>query len=219
MPGILKSKVNLRRPVPTFERPLSATIQVKTEMIVKKEHQINSDHEEYQSTNTNCPSPNTPHHSHSHGAFSPSSQASKQGLKEGLKDSKNIIKNYGKALCAFAASKTALPYLREFMERKGYDRVDLNQFQQYMKLKKDNTNSMESLRKLLIAEAGDSSSMRTYKALFKDIAVTFLKYFAVNWIYSGKLVQKQVHLKFRFKMLRRIQHPEFFTYLKTVIRP
>jgi len=85
-----------------------------------------------------------------------------------------------------------------------------------MKEKKETTNSMESLRKLLIEEEGDTQLDVVTKAVFKEVSIIFMKYFAVNWIFSGKLVHKTAHLKFRFKMLRRIKNPEYFTYLKTL---
>ena len=132
-------------------------------------------------------------------------------------DSKNIVKNYGKALCAFASSRIAVPYILEIMAKNSYDCIDIPQFMETMKLKKETTNSMESLRKLLIAEEGEKKVEQTQKKLFKELSVVFIKYFSVNWIYNGKLLHKRAHLKFRFKMLRRIQNPEFFTYLKTSI--
>ena len=130
-------------------------------------------------------------------------------------DSKNIVKNYGKALCAFASSKLAVPYLENIILKNGYDQVDIKQFMETMKQKKETTNSMESLRRLLMEEDDDTEDEKEQKLLFKEVSIIFMKYFSVNWIYSGKLVHKNAHLNFRFKMLRRIQKPEHFTYLKT----
>ena len=130
-------------------------------------------------------------------------------------NSKNIVKNYGKALCSFASSNVATPYLENIVEKNNYSRVKVVDFMASIKLKKEKVNSIESLRKLLVPEAGDKEEELTYKRIFQQISIIFLKYFAANWIYSGKLMHKNAHLKFRFKMLRRIQNPEFFTYLKT----
>jgi len=130
-------------------------------------------------------------------------------------DSKNIVKNYGKALCAFASSKLAIPYIENVVSKKGYDGVNINKFTNEIKSKKETTNSMESLRRLLMEEDGDTEEEKQYKHVFKEISIIFMKYFSVNWIYSGKLVHKNAHLKFRFKMLRRVKNPEHFTYLKT----
>ena len=129
-------------------------------------------------------------------------------------DSKNIVKNYGKALCAFASSRIALPYILNIIAKNRYDYINVPQFMATMKLKKETTNSMASFRKLLIAEDEGNEVERTQIKLFKELSVIFIKYFSVNWIYSGRLLHKRAHLKFRFKMLRRIENPEYFTYLK-----
>ena len=130
-------------------------------------------------------------------------------------NSKNIVKNYGKALCSFASSKVAVPYLANIMERAELKSVKIPIFAQHIKSKKEKLNSIESLRKLLVPEPSDDAETREFKILFKEISIIFLKYFAVNWIFGGRLTHKNAHLKYRFKMLRRIQNPEHFTYLKT----
>jgi len=127
-------------------------------------------------------------------------------------NSKNIVKNYGKALCAFAASDLSIPYLQDMKKEFSFE---IHDFRSYIKDKKETINSIESLRRLLVESAGDSSEVKCYKKLFQKLSIIFLKFFAVNWIYHGKLTHKIAHLKFRFKMLRRIKNPEYFTYLKT----
>ena len=79
-------------------------------------------------------------------------------------------------------------------------------------------SSIESIRVLLIKDKKDDLTMSAYKLIFQEISIMFLKYFCVNWIYGGKIIQKKAHLKFRFKILQRIQDPEHFTYLKTTFR-
>jgi len=130
-------------------------------------------------------------------------------------DSKNIIKNYGKILCSFAASKIAIPYLESYLTKKDNQDIKIQEFMDYIKNEKNSVNSMESLRRILIINDQDGRQMKVYKEMFKEISIIFLKYFAVNWIFNGKLLHKKAHLKFRFKMLRRIRAPEHFTYLKT----
>ena len=129
-------------------------------------------------------------------------------------NSKNIVKNYGKALCSFASSKVAIPYLDNIVEKNELKPVSVSSFAQYIKLKKEGLNSIESLRRLLVLESKDSVEISCYKILFKEVSIIFLKYFSVNWIFGGRLAHKDAHMKFRFKMLRRVQDPEHFTYLK-----
>jgi len=132
-------------------------------------------------------------------------------------NSKNIVKNYGKALCAFASSALAVPYLESIIAKHSYAFISIKAFMDYINEKKSNMNNIVSLRRLLVQENGDSRELMAYKHVFQQISIVFLKYFSVNWIFNGKIVQKKAHLKFRFKMLRRISDPEHFTYLKTTL--
>ena len=132
-------------------------------------------------------------------------------------NSKNIVKNYGKALCSFASSSIAAPYLKDIIQKHGYFFVNTSAFMDYIKGKKEGVHSIESLRNLLVGNDDDSQEVKAYKKLFQEISIIFLKYFSVNWIFGGKLMHKKAHLKFRFKMLRRVKNPEHFTYLKTLV--
>jgi hypothetical protein len=60
----------------------------------------------------------------------------------------------------------------------------------------------------------DTEKEMEFKNILKKLGEIFIKNFSVNWIFSGKMTYKEAHLKFRFKMLRRIRNPELFTYLK-----
>lgn len=53
-----------------------------------------------------------------------------------------------------------------------------------------------------------------YKTLFKETCIVFIKYFAVNWVFASKVSYKTEHIKFRFKLLRRVKNPKMFTYMK-----
>jgi len=131
-------------------------------------------------------------------------------------NSKNIVKNYGKALCSFASNKIAVPYMEDILKRKPLESMRIKEFMEFIKGKKESINSIESLRKLLVIDENqDDTLIKSYKELFKEVSIIFLKYFAVNWIYSGKLLHKNAHMQYRFKILRRVQNPEHFTYLKT----
>jgi len=66
----------------------------------------------------------------------------------------------------------------------------------------------------LLPEKNENPMITKFKRLFQVISEIFIKYFSVNWIFDSKVQYKQAHLKFRFKILRRIQNPELFTYLQ-----
>lgn len=144
--------------------------------------------------------------------------ASKNNKKDESKpSSKNIVKNFGKAMCSFASSHLAIPYL-ERINCHSKDDVDLEEFQSHIHSKRDLIDSIDSLRSLLLITKNDDEILIGFKKIFQEISVIFIKYFSVNWIFQGKMSHKQAHLRSRFKMLRRIKSPQHFTYFKDFSR-
>lgn len=126
--------------------------------------------------------------------------------------SKNIVKNYGKAMSAFSASKLSWPYLVDLAKEQD---IEPNSFLGFISTYKESIDSIDSLRAFLIVYEDDEPEMVAYKTIFRGLCEIFLKYFAVNWVFHGKMMHKIDHLKYRHKMLRRVKNPEYFTYLTT----
>lgn len=124
---------------------------------------------------------------------------------------KNIAINYGKAIANFAVSALAVPYLCEKLAQEG---LTMTEFISFVKKRKDGIGGISSFKPLLLIEEGDGNKSAGCKRVFQSIAEVFIKYFSVNWIIHGKVSHKMTYLKFRSKMLRRVQHPESFTYIK-----
>ncbi len=131
--------------------------------------------------------------------------------KEEAKSTKTVVKNYGKAIASFAMSPVAIPYLSEIMAQ---NNVKHSEFVEYVGKAKESIEGIDTFRSLLLVKDNDHPKIAAFKIVFQSIAETFINSFSVNWIYSGRMMNKKVHLKLRFKILRRIQNPELFTYLK-----
>ncbi len=129
---------------------------------------------------------------------------------EETKSTKNIVKNYGNAIASFACSKLAIPYLTDFLKNES---IKTDQFQEYISNQKRSLCNIYNLRHLLQESELDSKEEKVKKIVFKKIAEVFIKYFSVNWIFNSRLKHREAHLRFRGKMLRRIQKPELFTYM------
>ena len=130
---------------------------------------------------------------------------------EESKSTKTVVKNYGKAIASFVISPIAVPYLSPLIDREG---VSIEEFTRYIAEAKEKIEGIDTLRALLLVESHDIRKVAAFKRIFQNMSEIFIKYFSVNWIFSGRMQNKQAHLKFRFKMLRRIQNPQLFTYLK-----
>jgi len=130
---------------------------------------------------------------------------------ENYRATKNLAKNYGKAVASFACSDLATPYLTSILEKEG---LDAQNFSIRMKAAKDSIQSIESFRKWLLINHNDGMQEAAEKRAFQAIGVVFIKFFSVNWIIHSRLNNKMEYLKYRFRMLRRIENPELFTYMQ-----
>lgn len=127
------------------------------------------------------------------------------------RETKNIAIHYGKAITSFATSYMAIPYIKDQITKNHFIFSD---FINFVNKSKSKIKSMNGLRSILLVEEKDDSLTATYKKVLQYISEIFIKYFSVNWIVHSKLAHKMTYLKYRFKMLRRIQDPEHFTYIK-----
>jgi len=125
--------------------------------------------------------------------------------------SKNVVKNFGKQMASFSCSVLSMPYLVPLAQQFN---VTTSGFLDWIEEHKTRINSISALRSLLLITEDDSPEVKSYKKIFQQLGEIFIKYFSVNWIFNGRISNKLVHLKYRFRMLRRIRNPESFTYLK-----
>jgi len=143
----------------------------------------------------------------------------KNHRENGKPNSKHIIKNYGKALCTFACSDIAKPYLEDIQKHESICKIITVQgFQTFIKEKRDIIDSMKSIRDILLIKQSENKVLAAYKKMFQKISIIFVKYFSINWIFQGKMKYKQIYVNSRFKILRRIQNPQYFTYFQAFAR-
>jgi len=145
-----------------------------------------------------------------------SSPASVSSDKKQYKRSKgnNIMKNYCQAMISFSLSPLSDFYIAREPESK---ELSLERFRQILSAQKTKINCIKSLREALLIEEKDCNEVQLFKRLFQVTCKIFIKYFSVNWIYNGKLTDRVRYLEYRGKILRRIKHPEHFTFLKSFV--
>jgi len=121
----------------------------------------------------------------------------------------NIMKNYCRAMINFGLSDIVSPYLIN----EAQNGLSFERFQQILNCKKRNVNCIKGLRNLLLEERRSSKEMREWKAMFQKCCEVFLKYFCVNWIFQSRVDDKMKHLRYRGRILRRVQNPAYFQFL------
>ncbi len=126
----------------------------------------------------------------------------------------NVMKNYARAMVRFSLSALADPYLERMKEKYAMESED---FKKTLRGHKAKVNCIKHLRDILLVSEQDSEETRTFKKMFQELCVIFMKFFSVNWIYHGKMLERTKYIKYRGKMLRRVQNPEYFTYLESFV--
>jgi len=131
---------------------------------------------------------------------------------EGKSYAKNVDLNFIKAIIAFANSHVAIPYLKVYVQQEG---IKFSDFIMFIGQCKDCiTNGVQIFRSLLIGASNSDPTNAACIRIFKAISEIFIKCFSVNWITNSRLTHKVAYLKYRFKMLKRIQNPEQFAYVQ-----
>ena len=125
---------------------------------------------------------------------------------------KNLVVNYGNAMATFALSYIAIPYLRPLLEAQGVTNTD---FSSFLTCGKSGIKGIHGFRSLLLIEEKDDKTTIACKKIFKYICEVFIKSYSVNWITHSRIQHKMEYIKYRFKMLRRVQEPEYFTSIIT----
>jgi hypothetical protein len=123
---------------------------------------------------------------------------------------KNLVKNFGRAIANFAASSLAMPYIPESTFKSEEER---DRFIDYCLAKRDEIQTIESFKDAYWADDNDEEEMKVFKKTFQRLAEVFMRYFSVNWIFTGRMRYKEEYLKFRGALLRRILDPEAFIYI------
>jgi len=116
----------------------------------------------------------------------------------------DVLRNMAKALVGFSLSELALPYLEQ-IQRKYDEDFSIDSYQDFLKIQGEYVNSLKSFKSLFLSIYAENETEAVYKRVCRRIAVIFLKYFAVNWLFQSNLKNKQLYLKLRFKLLKQIQ--------------
>lgn len=118
---------------------------------------------------------------------------------------KLVMRNLTKAILDFSVSELSAPYLEQ-MQKHDEKNLRLDRFYEYINTQKEYLGYSKSLKELVVYGEGETEQEVLYKRVFKKIAVIFLKFFVVNWIFQSRIRNKDMYLRLRFKVLRMIQN-------------
>lgn len=125
------------------------------------------------------------------------------------KSLKNALKDYGRAICAFILSDSSKAYLPKDSEKD----FNLPEFREFIEKSRIQLTGVKGYKKVLLGKRKNSPRTFLYKKLFKKMALIFIKFYALGWIYSGKVKYKIEYVNIRHKLIAMISNPEMFTNL------
>ena len=122
---------------------------------------------------------------------------------------KNIVKNFGKQCANYAIKRFSTKLLKCSLNSK-----EIPLFRKYIKINMKKITNIKNFRELLLVSGADSPEIAKFKKIFQKTCEEFINFYSTNWIFnSSKIKDVRGHIDARFKLLRRIQNPEYFTYL------
>ena len=206
--SILKSKIALTLKLknkPLLEKPSTLNIQSYSSPLVKIEEEtdISQSPPDLKDENLKSTSPSS--------STSEGIQLKKTISCPDSVSPSNIMKNYCRGIVCFVLSRIAITYIKPLLQKQG---LTLQAFNEFIRLRRKKLNCIKQLREIILIKPNDRKEVAIMKEVFKEACIIFLKYFSPNWIYNSNITNKYAHIKYRFKILRRVKNPHLFTYLK-----
>ncbi|CAD8177053.1 unnamed protein product [Paramecium octaurelia] len=122
------------------------------------------------------------------------------------KDSKNIPKNYCKAIITFAQKNQQLCF-----QILG-DELKVARFTDFLSNQKKKLLNIRVFSALL--QQCDDPFQEEFNRTFRIISQIFIKKYAINYIYNSKIVQHNWHIRYRQQIYKGIRNPKCFSHLK-----
>lgn len=119
-------------------------------------------------------------------------------------DTKNIPKNYGKAILTFI-QKSAKS--RKLTAQMG---LNFSDFMMQVRRIKKKVNSIEGLRKMW----GSDSLTNQVKKCIRILSYEFMRKHCLRYIFHSKVRNYGTHIKYRQKLIEGIENPSSFTHIK-----
>ncbi|CAD8099649.1 unnamed protein product [Paramecium sonneborni] len=122
------------------------------------------------------------------------------------KDSKNIPKNYCKAIITFAQKNQQL-----CVKILG-DQLKATRFIEHLTSHKNKLLNIKVFSALL--QQSENKTHEEFNRTFRIISKIFVKKFAINYIYNSKIIQDNWHTRYRNKIYKAIKCPKKFSHIK-----
>jgi hypothetical protein len=127
--------------------------------------------------------------------------ASQQGRPTGSNETKNIAKNYGKAIIAFMQRNKRL-----------FRAICRNTATPYQRIAEE----LPELKAALTTVMGFRRVWTSYKyaECMRMVSQVFLRKSALPYIFNSKVANVQTHLKYRARFLKALRNPAAFDHIK-----
>ncbi|CAD8082191.1 unnamed protein product [Paramecium sonneborni] len=124
-----------------------------------------------------------------------------------VNDTKNITKNFSKAIISYITQNKDI----------GLKLLDAREFEDFLQILKEKKNKMtniQQLRELWIDS--DEEKLKQFNKTFRIFSQYFLRQQSVAYIYNSRIMNTGWHLKYRYNLLRALREPQNFKYIKDI---
>lgn len=119
-------------------------------------------------------------------------------------DTKNIPKNYGKAILTFILKSPSTARVTAMLG------LNLPEFLMEIRKMKNKINSIEGLRKMW----GSDSLNNVFKKCTRILSYEFMRKQCLRYIFYSKVRNFGTHIKYRQKLIEGIENPLEFSHIK-----
>lgn len=113
-----------------------------------------------------------------------------------VSESKNIPKNYGKAILNFIRRNEQLAIsLLEYLK------IDYNEFINSLRRLRGKLNTISELRSLWI------NSENKFAKAYRILSAEYLRKHSLSYIFNSRVENFHKHIKYRYKIIQSVEHP------------
>lgn len=120
-------------------------------------------------------------------------------------ETKNIPKNYGKAIVSFIENNKEL--VKRVLSK--FSSMTYISFMNILRARKNKINSIADLRSFWLESDDDE-----FPKIARILSNVFLRHFSLEYIFNSRISNFSGHVKYRARLIEALRDPEHFTSIK-----
>ncbi len=136
-------------------------------------------------------------------SYHPEEEYSREANGGRVSESKNIPKNYGKAIITFIRKNE--DFTRRVLARLG---MEYSAFMRNLRGLRSNLNTISQLRAIWMEEENE------FAKAYRILSIEYLRKHSLEYIFNSRVENFYKHIKYRYKVIESVSDPMAFTCMK-----